>query len=205
MPDELYIPPGTNAPAWPQSGMLTSSFNDNVLGFTADGTSGIDEKMVFSSAYFTRSIDKYNRDGVEYIPWPSFTNKFVWRDTSFDQAYLGGVVGNGGGAPTDNYVGTLGLWAETGRRYLPGAIPTVALPLQFRFRTYPQMDALSLNTLTTSLMMTPGTTPPSLPMFRVYSAGGQNLSGDWQRVQPDQAGTSGSIPVGGFFNGDAEQ
>jgi hypothetical protein len=203
MPDELYIPPGTNAPAWPQSGMLTSSFNDNVLGFTADGTSGIDEKMVFSSAYFTRSIDKYERSGVEYIPWPSFTNKFVWRDTSFDQAYLGGVVGNGGGAPTDNYVGTLGLWAETGRRYLPGFIPTVALPLQFRFRTYPQMDALSLNTLTTSLMMTPGTTPPSLPMFRVYSAGGQNLSGDWQRVQPDQAGTSGSIPVGGFFNGQA--
>ena len=203
MPDELYIPPGTNAPAWPQSGMLTSSFNDNVLGFTVDGTSGIDEKMVFSSAYYARSVNKYQLNGIEYLPWPSFTDNFVWRDTSFDQAYLGGVVGNGGGAPTDNFVNTLGLWDPLGKRYLPGFIPTVALPLQLRFRTYPQMDSLSLNTLTTSLMMTPGTTPPSLPMFRVYSAGGQNLSGDWQRVQPDQAGTSGSIPVGGYRNGQA--
>jgi hypothetical protein len=38
-------------------------------------------------------------------------------------------------------------------------------------------------------------------MFRVYSAGGQDLSGVWHRVQPDQAGTSGSIPVGGYVNG----
>jgi hypothetical protein len=203
MPDELYIPPGTNAPAWPQSGMLTSSFNDNVLGFTVGGASGIDEKTVFSSSYFPRGIDKYQREGIEYIPWPSFTNKFVWRDTSFDQAYLGGVAGNGGGAPTDNYVLNINPAWGTGTRYLPGAIPTIALPLQLRFRTYPQMDSLSLNTLTTSLMMTPGSTPPSLPMFRVYSAGGQNLSGDWQRVQPDQAGTSGSIPVGGYVGGQA--
>ena len=203
MPDELYIPPGTNAQAWPQSGLLTSSFNDNVLGFTADGTSGIDEKMVFSSSYFTRSINKYQLNGVEYMPWPSFTDKFIWRDTAFDQAYLGGIDGNGGGAPTDNYVNTLVLWDPLGKRYLPGFIPTVALPLQLRFRTYPQIDALSLNTLTTSLMMAPGSTPPSLPMFRVYSAGGQNGSGVWQRVQPDQAGTSGSIPVGGYINGQA--
>jgi hypothetical protein len=204
MPDELYIPPGTNAPAYPQSGMLTSSFNDNVLGFTADGTSGIDEKLVFSSAYFPRSIYKYQRNGIEYLPWPSFTDKFVWRDTSFDQTYLGGVDGQGGGAPTDYYITNIKPgWGNLGRHYDPGSIPTVSLPLQLRFRTYPQMDSLSLNTLTTSLMMTPGTTPPSLPMFRVYSAGGQNLSGDWQRVQPDQAGTSGSIPVGGWLPGGA--
>ena len=207
MPDELYIPPGTNAPAWPQSGMLTSSFNDNVLGFTADGTSGIDEKMVFSSSYFARGINKYQWNGIEYLPWTSFSDKFVWRDTSFDQAYLGGVDGNGGGAPTDNYVNTLGLWDPLGKRYLPGFIPTVALPLQLRFRTYPQMDALSLNSLTTSLMMTPGTTPLNLPMFRVYSSGGQNVSGAWQRVQPDQAGTSGAAPTGGWlpFPGGATQ
>ena len=200
MPDEMWVaPPSTTV--HPQSGLLTSSFNDNVLGFTVDGTSGIDEKMVFSSSYFVRDIDKYQLSGIEYMPWPSFADKFVWRDTSFDQAYLGGVVGNGGGAPTDNYVNTLGLWDPLGKFYAPGAIPTVALPLQFRFRTYPQMDALSLNTLTTTLMMTPGSNPPSLPMFRVYSAGGQDASGVWHRVQPDQAGTSGSIPVGGYING----
>jgi hypothetical protein len=199
MPDEMWAaPPSTTI--HPQSGLLTSSFNDNVLGFTADGTSGIDEKMVFNSSYFTRSINRYQRNGIEYMPWPGFVDKFVWRDTSFDQTYLGGVVGNGGGAPTDNYVNTLGLWDPLGRRYAPGAIPTVALPLQLRFRTYPQMDALSLNAFATSLMMAPGSNPPNLPMFRVYSAGGQNLSGDWQGVQPD-TGTSGSVPTGGYING----
>ena len=204
MPDEMWVaPPSTTV--HPQSGLLTSSFNDNVLGFTADGTSGIDEKMVFSSSYFARGINRYQLNGIEYMSWPDFTDQFVWRDTSFDQAYLGGVDGNGGGAPTDNYVFTLGQWdAQAGTRYLPGFIPTVALPLQLRFRTYPQIDALSLNRFAMSLMMTPGSNPPSLPMFRVYSGGGFVAATDmWHHVQPDQAGTSGSIPFGGYINGQA--
>jgi hypothetical protein len=202
MPDEFYstIPP---APIWPFSGMLTTSFNENVLGFTADGTSGIDEKTVFSSPYFPRDISKYQLGGIEYMPWPGFTDNFVWRDTSFDQAYLGGTDLSAG-APTDNYITILGEWDPAfGRRYGGGFIPTVALPLQCRFRTYPQMDAISLNTFSTSLMMSPANTPPKLPMFRIYSAGGQDLSGNWHRVQPDQAGQSGGIPVGGWRNGTA--
>jgi hypothetical protein len=198
MPDEYYSvnPP---APIWPQSGMLTSTFNDNVLGFTEDGTSNIDETMVFSSTYYTRGINKYRLSGVDYLPWPSFSDKFVWRDTTFNQAYLGGRDVSAG-APTDNYITILGQWDAIGRRYAPGFIPTVALPLQCRFRTYPQMDALSLNSFTTSLMMSPANVPPKLPMFRIYSAGGQDATGTWQRVQPDQSGESGGIPTGGFRN-----
>jgi hypothetical protein len=199
MPDNMFVTPPVTV-VWPQSGMLTSSFNDNVLGFTANGQSGIDELNMFSSAYYVRAIDKYRVNGIEYLPWPDFTSQFVWRDTAFDQAYHGGR-GASAGAPTDNYITMLGQWDPIAKRYAPGSIPTVALPLQCRFRTYPQVDALSLNAFRTTLMMNPAATTPKLPMFRIYSAGGQDATGTWQRVQPDQAGESGGIPIGGYRNG----
>jgi hypothetical protein len=200
MPDEMYgVNP--NIPIWPQSGMLTTSFHENVLGYEVDGSNGLNEEQMFDSAYYVRDINKYKLDGVDYLSWPDFTGDFVWRDTSFDQAYYGGRSGSAG-APTDNYINIMAQWdAGAGKRYAPGAIPTVALPLQCRFRTYPQIDALSLNAFTTSLMMSPTNSPPKLPMFRIYSAGGQDATGVWNRVQPDQAGESGGIPVGGYLSG----
>ncbi|MDP6963971.1 MAG: hypothetical protein QGF46_07385, partial [Planctomycetota bacterium] len=200
MPDEMYSvnPP---APIWPQSGMLTTSFNENVLGYELDGSNGLVEQQMFEAPYYIRNVDKYKIDGVDYVEWPEFESSFVYRDTAFDQAYLGGTVGSAG-APTDNYINIMNMWdAGAGKRYGPGAIPTVALPLQCRFRTYPQMDALSLNAFTTSLMMAPNNVPPKLPMFRIYSAGGQDLTGNWNRVQPDQSGESGGRPIGGYRNG----
>ncbi len=203
VPDEEYtIVPA--APVYPQSGLFTNSFSENVLGFTPDGSSGINEIEMFDTTYYTRAINKYVIAGVEYLPWPEFNDKFVWRDTSFDQSYLGGRL-ESNGVPTDNYITRMGEWnwAPENRRYAPNFVPTVALPLQCRFRTYPQADTLGFNAFNTSLMMSPTNVPPKLPMFRIYSSGGQDATGTWQRVQPDQAGESGSVPVGGFLNGAA--
>jgi hypothetical protein len=197
LPDEAFVavPPG---PIWPQSGMATSSFDDNVLGYTQDGSSGIDEQLVFNNSYYVRSVNKFDLNGVEYLPWPEFTENYVWRDTSMSQEYLGGTA-NSIGSPTQQYVvdnpGFPVIWA-------PEQVPSIGLPLQCRFRTDPSANLRqSLNTFATTVMMNPANQPPNLPMFRIYSAGGQDASGNWQQVKPDVPGTSGFLPTGGYING----
>jgi len=192
LPDESFNPIGP-AVIFPQSGLVSSFFDDNILAFTADGSSEIDEVEVFRSSYTTRSIKLYTVNGVNFQPWPDFTTKYVWRDTTIPQIYLGGAA-NSIGSPDLQYItdtGSFLFWA-------PEMVPSVGLPLLWRVRTFPQANSLGLNKFGTTQMMVTGATPAFSPQFRIYSAGGQDGSGVWNQVQPDNPASGGTSPTGGF-------
>ncbi|MFK5955255.1 MAG: hypothetical protein QM477_02285 [Planctomycetota bacterium] len=192
LPDEL-LNPLTQQPIWRESGLLISAFDDNILGFTADGSSGIDEVEVFRSSYVANSIERFSNNGTPYMPWPEFTANYVWRDTTISQTYLGGAQ-NSFGAPNQQYAadnGTIFGWG-------PEAVPSVSLPLLARFRVYPQNNRLGLNSFSVTQML-----PLRNPMvnFRIWSSGGQDGSSNWHQVQPDNSALGGTIPIGGFVPG----
>jgi hypothetical protein len=194
LPDESFNPIGPTV-NFPQSGLVSSFFDDNILGFTPDGISGVDEVEVFRSSYTTRSIKLFTVNGVNFQPWPDFTTKYVWRDTTIPQLYLGGAA-NSVGSPDLQYItdtGSFLFWA-------PEQVPSVGLPLLWRVRTFPQANSLGLNQFATTQMMVNGANPPFSPQFRIYSAGGQDGSGIWNVVQPDNPAAGGTSPTGGYQN-----
>lgn len=195
LPDESFSVPGPIV-NFPQSGLVSSAFDDNILGFTADGTSQIDEVEVFRSSYTTRSIKLYTVNGVNFQPWPDFTQKYVWRDTTIPQTFLGGAPSSIG-SPDLQYSQDTGSFTFWG----PEAVPSVGLPLLWRVRTFPQANSLGLNSFATTQMMVNGATPAFSPQFRIYSSGGQDGSGIWNQVQPDNPSSGGTAPTGGFTTG----
>ena len=191
LPDEAFNP-ATGLPSWPQSGLLTTAFDDNIHGFNASG-GAIDEQQVFRAAYAARSVDIFTAGGTPFLPWPTFQSIYNWRDSGISQDYVGGANGSVG-APNQQYLQVLGLPAPT---WGPEEVPSVGLPLLCRYRTYPQSNSLGLNAFQTTQMLGGS----ALPNFRVYSAGGQNGSGIWFQVRPDNPAAGGTQPTGGFVAG----
>lgn len=191
--DEVFDPLSGN-PIRPQTGLVTTGFDDNILGFN-ESNGEIDEREVFRSSYSPRSIDMFNVAGTPFLPWPSFSSVYNWRDTSIPQDYLG-TSADSIGAPNQQYLIDNNLafiqWPAE-------AVPSVGLPLLCRFRTYPQSNSLGLNYFQTSIMLAENGNFPGLPAFRVYSAGGQNGSGTWFQVRPDNPAAGGTVPTGGFL------
>lgn len=187
LPDEVFDPL-SRLPIYPGSGLVTSAYDDNILGFPTH-----DEFEVFSGSYSPRSINLFPTNGVNYLPFPAFSQSFTWRDTSIPQDFLGGAT-NSVGSPNLQYLIDNGLNFVN---WLPEEVPSVGLSLLMRFRCYPQADRLGLNLFTTTQMQ-----PSSaLPAFRLFSAGGQDGSGEWFRVQPDNPAQGGTAPSGGFQPG----
>jgi hypothetical protein len=189
LPDELFDPL-SGLPIFPLCGLVTSAYDDNILGLPVH-----DEVEVFSAAYSPRAINLYPTNGVTYLPFPAFAQSFTWRDTGIPQTFVGGVAApNSAGSPNGQYQVDFGLG---GPYWVEDQTPSVGLSLLMRFRCYPQADKLGLNLFTTTKMQ-----PNSaLPAFRLFSAGGQDGSGEWFRVQPDNPAQGGTAPSGGFLPG----
>lgn len=186
LPDELFDPLSLQ-PIFPGSGLVATSYDENILGLPIH-----DEVEVFNTAYSPRSINLYPTNGVSYLPFPTFEQSFTWRDTGIPQSFVGGA--GGAGSPNGQYQVDFGL---SGPYWQPEQVPSVGLSLLMRFRCYPQADRLGLNLFTTTKMQ-----PASaLPAFRLFSAGGQDGSGKWFRVQPDNPAQGGTAPSGGFLPG----
>jgi|FLOH01.1.fsa_nt_gi hypothetical protein len=194
-PDE-YLDPISGNPVYPASGLVFESFDANILGWIDGVDTGVDEVEVFRSNYFTQAVNVYTANGVNYLPWPDFTNNYVWRDTTIPQIYLGGAS-----APTPG----VQYLIDTGELFAwnPGTAPSVALPLLTRFRTFPQSNSLGLNSFTTTAIVPPNLTPPFSPICRIFSAGGQDSNNQWAQVQPDNPTKGGTRPTGGYLAGGA--
>lgn len=187
LPDEAFDPL-SQQPIWPGSGMSATSYDENILGFP-----DVDEVEVFRSVYAPRAINLYSQNGVVYLPFPGFEGTYTWRDTGIPQTYRGGMPASIG-SPNQQYLVDNGMTAPT---WLPEQVPSIGLALLLRFRCYPFADRLGLNNFTTTQMQ-----PASaLPAFRMFSAGGQDGSNEWFRVQPDNPAFGGTAPSGGFLPG----
>ena len=193
LPDEFLIPPQNQIAAFPESGLTIAGFDDNILGFTSDGSSGIDEVQVFRNNYVANGIELFTNNGTPYMPWPEFTANYVWRDTAIPQTYLG-THANSAGSPDQQY--------RTDNTIIfgwnPEAAPSVSLPLLARFRVYPQSNRLGFNSFSVTQML-----PTRTPMvnFRLWSSGGQDGSSIWHQIQPDNPALGGTRPVGGYVPG----
>ncbi len=194
LPDE-YLDPLTGATVFPNSGLVTTAFDDNILGFTADGSSGVDEVEVFRNSYTANAIELFTSNGTPFMPWPDFTTNYVWRDTTIPQGYLGGAAGSQG-SPNLQYQVDTGALLQWG----PELVPSVGLPLLARFRTYPQSESLGLNSFSVTKMLPVGNI---LVNYRIWSSGGQDGSGLWHLIQPDNPAAGGTIPTGGYLPGGA--
>lgn len=193
LPDEFLIPPQNQSVMFPESGLTISSFDDNILGFTLDGSSGIDEIEVFRNNYVAKGIELFTNNGTPYMPWPDFVEDYVWRDTTIPQTFLG-THANSAGAPNQQYVTDNTIifgWA-------PEAAPSVSLPLLARFRVFPQSNRLGFNSFSVTQML-----PTRSPMvnFRLWSSGGQDGAAVWHQIQPDNSALGGTRPVGGYVPG----
>ncbi len=188
MPDEF----GTAAigPFHPLSGLLPNPFRytDNVLA-------GSVQQVVHPRhlGYRVDPSDIYaNSNGTALIPFPWNTGggplvTFTWRDTSI--LTVGGD--HGLGVPLERETKPPTTIEETpGSFALPGQVPTVGLPLLWEIRTFPSSNGLGLNPLDVSVALH----RYCRPVFRVFSTGGFNGSGDPVFIDPDNE----NIPMGGF-------
>lgn len=191
-PDEVLDIQGN--PVNAQSGLVTESFDANILGYQEGVDTGVDEVEVFRSSYFTQSINTFVTNGVNYLPWPEFTSNYVWRDTTIPQIYLGGAQATTPGPQYLTDSGEIFAWD-------PGFAPSVALPLLYRYRTFPQSNTLGLNSFIVTDIVPQGRNPLYSPICRIYSVGGQNSSSQWEQVQPDNPAKGGTRPTGGFLPG----
>lgn len=180
-PDD-YISPSSGYPSWPNSGLRRNSdFDDNILGFP-----GVDEVLVADGAYDLTPGDLFtSTSGRPYLPWQHLDRSYTWRDTGIPPNLTGGDLG--AGVPPD----TIGLGNKL---YAAGALPSVALPLLARFRCYPRGNFFGTNGAQVQLMV--GSS--ALPAFRVFSSGGRDAGGNWHQVIPDDRGSGGLDPQGGY-------
>ena len=195
-PDE-FLDPISGNPVFFDSGLVTEGFDNNILGWQEGIATGVDEVEVFRNSYFTQAINVYTSNGVNYLPWPDFTNDYVWRDTTISQEHLGGFSASTPGTQYLSDSGEIFAWN-------PLEAPSVSLPLLTRFRTFPQSNTLGLNAFSTTAIVPPGLTPPYSPICRIYSVGGQNSSSQWEQVQPDNPDKGGTRPTGGFLPGGSQ-
>jgi hypothetical protein len=187
MADELVI---QGVIIYPFSGLVASSFDDNILGYPE-----YDEKVVVDSSYSISSLNLFTSDsGNTMLPWPAFEETYTWRDTAFPWDTYG-TSDRSPGAATSTH-------PEAGL-YPPEGAPSTALPLLARFRCYPRGERLGTNQFQVTALLTQNV-QTSFPAFTVFSAGGQDGSGQWHQVIPDNAAKGGTQPVGGYRVGSGQ-
>lgn len=186
MPDELVV---QGQVVFPFSGLVSESFDANILGFPT-----YDEKIVADGPYSISSLNLFDsQSGNTMMPWQTFTDSYTWRDTTIPASFTGTAEYPASiGAPTATHPDA-GLYAS-------GQAPSIALPLLARFRCYPRGERLGNNQFQTTAMLTQNV-QSSLPAFRIYSEGGQDGSGQWHQVIPDNAASGGTQPTGGYRAG----
>ncbi|RMH02035.1 MAG: hypothetical protein D6702_09690 [Planctomycetota bacterium] len=186
MPDEQVI---NGVIIWPFSGLVTESFDANILGYP-----DFDEKIVFDSSYSISSLNLFTSDsGNTMLPLPDFQDTYTWRDTTIPPSYTGT-------AESPLSIGAATSTHPDAGLYGAGKAPSIALPLLARFRCYPRGERLGTNKFQTTALLTQNV-QTSVPAFRIYSEGGQDASGQWHQVIPDNAAKGGTQPVGGYVVG----
>ncbi len=187
MADELVV---QGVVIWPFSGLVASSFDENILGYPEQ-----DEKIVVDTSYSISSLNLFTSEsGNTMLPWPEFEDTYTWRDTTFPYDTYG-TSAQSPGASTSTHP-EAGLYAAE-------ATPSVALPLLARFRCYPRGERLGTNQFQVTALLTQNV-QTSFPAFRVYSEGGQDASGTWEQVIPDNAAKGGTQPQGGYVVGSGQ-
>lgn len=185
-PDE-HVNPSSLLPTKISSGLLTSSFADNILEDPVNGQVTVHDQAL---GYLIDPIDVFTGgSGNKFIPYPMNRNKevseyiyYTWRDTSIQSQ--GGSLSNG--IPTFIEVdrglidGTsegqrVGDWAAGGN------IPTIGLPLLMEYKCYPSDDGVGLNSLDCAIAI--NSSPK--PSFRVFSTGGYDTSQNPITKNPD--------------------
>lgn len=188
VPDEVINLAGL--PVYPGSGLFFGEeFNANILGFDE----GLDEKVVIDGEYTLRAINLFQGStGTTMLPYPEFSDSYVWRDTAIPQAITGATGGIG--APPALVPGA-GFWPTD-------TAPSVALPLLMHLSTFPRGNFLGTNQFQVTNMV-----PSALaqgvftPAFTVFSSGGEDAGGRYNPVIPDNSAFGGTRPTGGFLNG----
>nr|MBC8330056.1 hypothetical protein [Planctomycetota bacterium] len=189
LPDEFV---SQGVVIWPFSGLVASSFDDNILGYPT-----YDEKQVFDSAYSISSLNLFTSEsGNTMLPWPQFEHTYTWRDTTIPPSFVGTAE-----APSS--LGAASTTHPEAGLYGPGMAPSIALPLLARFRCYPRGERLGNNKFQVTALLTQNV-QTSFPAFRVYSEGGLDGSGKWHQVIPDNAAKGGTQPVGGYAVGSGQ-
>jgi hypothetical protein len=179
---------------YPTSGLSEESFNANIFEI-ADHP----EQIVYQGQYTVNPNSAFLApSGTVMMPWPTFTNTYTWRDSTYGSKKFGAPSGNG--VNPDQYFIVLGQTPPaTGSPLKPwpgGAVPSVGLPLLLDFRTYPASDPNSkgLN----GFQVTIAVTSSSKPEFRVFSTGGLDTQQAPKTVTPDIA-PDGTKPTGGYY------
>lgn len=186
-PDD-YINPSSGYPDWPNSGLRRNNdFDVSILGFPT-----YDELITTDGAYQLTATKVFvASSGNKYMPWADFDQTYTWRDTGIPAkqtmdgpAVLGGA--GGGGIPPRTVGGAI--------TYNAGVIPSIGMPLLARFRCYPRGNFFGANGFQVQIMV--GSS--ALPAFRIFSAGGRDAGGNWHQVIPDDRGSGGLDPQGGY-------
>jgi hypothetical protein len=195
LPDEGFLSQ-TGTPTRTTSGLLGAPnfYTDNVL---ADPLSPQKTVHTRSLGYLVRPVDLFlASNGIPMLPLPlnrsgAPDSLYTWRDTAI-QSKAGP---DGGGIPI-----FFDPRKPTGGIAPAGQVPSTGLPLLMEFRCYPSSSASGLNAFDVSVA-TPLTIPasavfvaPPRPNFRVYSAGGVDLTGVVVIKNPDlEVSPSGSF------------
>ncbi|TAH34982.1 MAG: hypothetical protein EYC70_14420 [Planctomycetota bacterium] len=188
LPDEL-LNPAAGSPYFPFSGLFFGGeFNDNILGFPE-----FNEEVVSDGEYNMRAINLFQTaSGTAMLPFPSFSATYTWRDTAIPQSVVGATGGIG--SPPATQPGA-GFWPAEN-------VPSVGLPLLVRWSTFPRGNFLGINQLQTSNMLPQAANNGfNTPAFRVFSYGGEDASGRFIPVIPDNSAFGGTRPSGGYLNG----
>ncbi|MHC4824646.1 MAG: hypothetical protein ACYTEP_11615 [Planctomycetota bacterium] len=196
-PDD-FINQSSGYPAWRNSGLKrlsSNNFDENIYGFEADPVqyADLDEVIMFDTNYNVNAVNRFQTPGgISMYPWPDFTTTYTWRDTHFpvpDGSTLKGGNSNDGFGVPPQVTGSPAT-------YLPGFYPSIALPLQMRFRCFPRGNEFGFNGFQVQIMV--GSS--NIPAFRVFSTGGRDGGDVWHLVRPDLP-PEGTAPNGGYNTG----
>jgi|FLOH01.1.fsa_nt_gi hypothetical protein len=188
MPDEQRN--SALLPAKPTSGLLSSTFAENILPDPAATGDSVHPKAL---GYLIDPAELFiGASGAKFMPYPMNRNLpvsefayFTWRDTSVQA--VGGVSSFGVPAAIEAVVG-LTSTADTGTVAGQGNVPTIGLPLLMEFKCYPSDTGIGLNSLDCAIAINSS----SKPTFRIFSTGGYDPGGNPIIKNPDtQPGPSG--------------
>ncbi|MDP6850422.1 MAG: hypothetical protein QF524_05750, partial [Planctomycetota bacterium] len=193
-PDD-YIDPASGYPKYNNSGLQRNnkSFDENILGWTSPPGDPAFDEMIMNEGSYSISASKVftATSGNKMYPWNDFASTYTYRDNNIQQydsldgdGFLGGKAG--GFLPPET-TGGVPVWGPDEHR-------SIALPLLCRYRAFPKGQQYGANGFQIQIMV--GSS--SQPAYRVYSAGGRDSGGTWHLVVPDDPGSGGTIPDGGY-------
>ena len=186
-----------NSAIWaPDSGLVTSSFDDNSLSDPENEPMVVHDRH---DGYFIDPVELFVSEGGDtMMPFPMNRSgdagdhrTYTWRDTA--------IVATGGaeslGLPIGGQVNSTEVAEEEVGTVAPaGFVPSIGLPLLMDWRTWPNSSG-GHNEFDVRLGGFPTSFGFDLPAnFRIHSTGGVSLDGDVELVNPSTA----SAPKGGF-------